>query len=150
MQKAISRCKAQPCARFIQNIRRNTIMELKKVSTENAPAAIGPYSQAIVCGNMVFTSGQIPINPATGAVETTTIQDQATQVMKNLGAVLQAAGSSFEKAVKTTCFLADMNDFAAFNAVYAEYFTTKPARSCVAIKTLPKNVLVEVEVIATL
>lgn len=125
-------------------------MELKKVSTENAPAAIGPYSQAIVCGNMVFTSGQIPINPATGAVETTTIQDQATQVMKNLGAVLQAAGSSFEKAVKTTCFLADMNDFAAFNAVYAEYFTTKPARSCVAVKTLPKNVLVEVEVIATL
>ena len=125
-------------------------MELKKVSTENAPAAIGPYSQAIVCGNMVFTSGQIPINPATGAVETTTIQDQATQVMKNLGAVLQAAGSSFEKAVKTTCFLADMNDFAEFNAVYAEYFTTKPARSCVAVKTLPKNVLVEVEVIATL
>ena len=125
-------------------------MELKKVSTEKAPAAIGPYSQAIVCGNMVFTSGQIPINPATGAVETTTIQDQATQVMKNLGAVLQAAGSSFEKAVKTTCFLADMNDFAEFNAVYAEYFTTKPARSCVAVKTLPKNVLVEVEVIATL
>ena len=125
-------------------------MELKKVSTKNAPAAIGPYSQAIVCGNMVFTSGQIPINPATGAVETTTIQDQATQVMKNLGAVLQAADSSFEKAVKTTCFLADMNDFAAFNAVYAEYFTTKPARSCVAVKTLPKNVLVEVEVIATL
>ena len=125
-------------------------MELKTVATDKAPAAIGPYSQAIVCGNMVFTSGQIPINPATGAVETTTIEEQAKQVMQNLGAVLVAAGSSFEKAVKTTCFLADMNDFAAFNAVYAEYFTTKPARSCVAVKTLPKNVLVEVEVIATL
>ncbi|MBE5750784.1 MAG: RidA family protein [Clostridiales bacterium] len=125
-------------------------MELKTVATDKAPAAIGPYSQAIVCGNIVFTSGQIPINPATGAVETTTIEEQAKQVMQNLGAVLAAAGSSFEKAVKTTCFLADMNDFAAFNAVYAEYFTTKPARSCVAVKTLPKNVLVEVEVIATL
>ena len=125
-------------------------MALKTVATDKAPAAIGPYSQAIVCGNIVFTSGQIPINPATGAVETTTIEEQAKQVMQNLGAVLAAAGSSFEKAVKTTCFLADMNDFAAFNAVYAEYFTTKPARSCVAVKTLPKNVLVEVEVIATL
>ena len=125
-------------------------MELKTVATDKAPAAIGPYSQAIVCGNIVFTSGQIPINPATGAVETTTIEEQAKQVMQNLGAVLAAAGSSFEKAVRTTCFLADMNDFAAFNAVYAEYFTTKPARSCVAVKTLPKNVLVEVEVIATL
>lgn len=125
-------------------------MELKKVSTEKAPAAIGPYSQAIVCGNMVFTSGQIPINPASGNVEAVTIEAQAEQVMKNLGEVLKAAGSGFEKAVKTTCFLADMNDFAAFNAVYAQYFTTKPARSCVAVKTLPKNVLVEVEVIATL
>lgn len=124
--------------------------ELKKVSTESAPAAIGPYSQAIICGNMVFTSGQIPINPASGNVETTTIEEQAEQVMRNLGEVLKAAGSSFEKAVKTTCFLADMGDFAAFNAVYAKYFTTKPARSCVAVKTLPKNVLVEVEVIATL
>lgn len=124
--------------------------ELKKVSTENAPAAIGPYSQAIVCGEMVFTSGQIPINPKSGNIEATSIQDQAEQVMKNLGAVLSAAGSSFEKAVKTTCFLADMADFAAFNEVYAKYFTTKPARSCVAVKTLPKNVLVEVEVIATL
>lgn len=124
--------------------------ELKKVSTESAPAAIGPYSQAIICGNMVFTSGQIPINPASGNVEATTIEEQAEQVMRNLGEVLKAAGSSFEKAVKTTCFLADMEDFAAFNAVYAKYFTTKPARSCVAVKTLPKNVLVEVEVIATL
>ena len=124
-------------------------MELKKVATENAPAAIGPYSQAIICGEMVFTSGQIPINPASGNIEATTIEEQAEQVMKNLGEVLKAAGSGFEKAVKTTCFLADMADFAAFNGVYAKYFTTKPARSCVAVKTLPKNVLVEVEVIAT-
>ena len=123
--------------------------ELKKVSTEKAPAAIGPYSQAIVCGEMVFTSGQIPINPASGNVEETTIEAQAEQVMKNLGAVLKASGSGFDKVIKTTCYLADMNDFAAFNAVYAKYFTTHPARSCVAVKTLPKNVLVEVEVIAT-
>lgn len=124
--------------------------ELKTVATEKAPAAIGPYSQAIVCGDMVFTSGQIPINPASGNVEAVTIEEQAEQVMKNLGEVLKAAGSCFEKAVKTTCFLADMSDFVAFNGVYAKYFTTKPARSCVAVKTLPKNVLVEVEVIATL
>ncbi len=124
-------------------------MELKKVSTELAPAAIGPYSQAIVCGELVFTSGQIPINPATGNVETTAIEEQAEQVMKNLGEVLKAAGSGYEKAIKTTCFLANMEDFAAFNGVYGKYFTTKPARSCVAVKTLPKNVLVEVEVIAT-
>ena len=126
------------------------MVELKTVSTEKAPAAIGPYSQAIVCGEMVFTSGQIPIDPSTGKVEATTIEAQAEQVMKNLGEVLKAAGTDFEKAVKTTCFLADMRDFSAFNAVYAKYFTTKPARSCVAVKTLPKNVLVEVEVIATL
>ena len=124
--------------------------ELKKVSTTNAPAAIGPYSQAIICGNMVFTSGQIAINPASGNVEATTIEAQAEQVMKNLGEVLKAAGRGFEKAVKTTCFLADMGDFVAFNGVYGKYFTTNPARSCVAVKTLPKNVLVEVEVIATL
>ena len=121
---------------------------LKKVYTKNAPEAIGPYSQAIICGNMLFTSGQVPINPATGNVETEGITDQATQVMKNLAAVLEEAGTTFEKVVKTTCFLADMADFAAFNAVYAEYFTSKPARSCVAVKTLPKNVLCEVEVIA--
>ena len=121
---------------------------LKKVYTSNAPEAIGPYSQAIICGNMLFTSGQIPINPATGDVEAEGITDQATQVMKNLSAVLAEAGTSFEKVVKTTCFLSDMADFAAFNAVYAEYFTSKPARSCVAVKTLPKNVLCEVEVIA--
>ena len=124
-------------------------MEIKKVSTGKAPAAIGPYSQAIICGDMVFTSGQIPINPANGNIEAVTIEEQAEQVMKNLQAVLEAAGSGFEKAVKTTCFLADMGDFAAFNGVYAKYFTTNPARSCVAVKTLPKNVLVEVEVIAT-
>ena len=123
-------------------------MEIEKVSTEKAPAAIGPYSQAIICGNMVFTSGQIPINPANGNIEAVTIEDQAEQVMCNLKAVLEAAGSSLDKAVKTTCFLADMGDFAAFNGVYAKYFTTNPARSCVAVKTLPKNVLVEVEVIA--
>ena len=121
---------------------------IKKVYTSAAPEAIGPYSQAIICGNMLFTSGQIPINPATGEVEAEGITDQATQVMKNLSAVLAEAGTSFEKVVKTTCFLSDMADFAAFNAVYAEYFTSKPARSCVAVKTLPKNVLCEVEVIA--
>ena len=126
------------------------MIELKKVATEKAPAAIGPYSQAVVCGEMVFTSGQIPINPASGNVEAQTITEQAEQVMQNLGAVLTAAGSSFEKAVKTTCFLADIADFAAFNEVYAKYFTTKPARSCVAVKDLPKGVKVEVEVIATL
>ena len=125
-------------------------MEIKQVSTQNAPAAIGPYSQAIIVGEMVFTSGQIPINPVSGNVEASTIIEQSEQVMKNLGEVLAAAGSSFEKAVKTTCFLADIADFAAFNEVYAKYFTTKPARSCVAVKTLPKGALVEVEVIATL
>lgn len=123
-------------------------MQLKKVATEKAPAAIGPYSQAIDCGEIVFTSGQIPINPATGNVEAVTIEEQTEQVMKNLGEVLAAAGSSFERAIKTTCFLADINDFAAFNGVYEKYFTEKPARSCVAVKDLPKGVKVEVEVIA--
>ena len=121
---------------------------IKKISTDKAPAAIGPYSQAIVSGNMVFTSGQIPINPATGNVEAVGIAAQTEQVMKNLGEVLSAAGSSYEKAIKTTCFLAEIADFAAFNEVYAKYFTEKPARSCVAVKDLPKGVLVEVEVIA--
>ncbi len=120
----------------------------KTVHTDTAPAAIGPYSQAVVTGNLVFTSGQIPINPATGNVEAVGIEAQTRQVMENLGEVLKAAGSSFEKAVKTTCFLADIADFAAFNGVYAEFFTSKPARSCVAVKDLPKGVLVEVEVIA--
>ncbi len=123
---------------------------LTKVATENAPKAIGPYSQAIVVGDMVFTSGQIPLCPTTGEIVGTDIVEQAEQVMKNLGEVLKAAGSSYEKAIKTTCFLADMSDFASFNSVYAKYFTEKPARSCVAVKTLPKNVLVEVEVIASL
>ncbi len=121
---------------------------MKKIYTDKAPAAIGPYSQAIVHGDMVFTSGQIPINPTTGNVEAEGIVAQTEQVMKNLGAVLDAAGASFESAIKTTCFLSDMADFAAFNQVYANYFTEKPARSCVAVKTLPKGVLVEVEVIA--
>ena len=125
-------------------------MTIQKVSTDKAPLAIGPYSQAIICGEMVFTSGQIPLNPQTNAVEAVTIEEQTEQVMQNLGAVLAQAGSSFEKAVKTTCFLADIADFGAFNAVYAKYFTTCPARSCVAVKDLPKGVKVEVEVIATL
>lgn len=120
----------------------------KTVSTHNAPAAIGPYSQAILCGNMLYTSGQIPLDPATGTVVGDNIRDQAEQVMKNLEAVLAAAGTSFDNTVKTTCFLADMADFAAFNEVYAAHITSAPARSCVAVKTLPKGVLVEVEVIA--
>ena len=120
----------------------------KIISTPHAPAAIGPYSQAILCGNMLYTSGQIPLDPATGVVVGDNIRDQAEQVMKNLAAVLAAAGTSFENAVKTTCFLADMGDFAVFNEVYAAYFTSNPARSCVAVKTLPKGVLVEVEVVA--
>ncbi len=122
----------------------------KIVSTDNAPAAIGPYSQAIISGNTVFTSGQIPINPASGAIEATDIKGQTEQVMKNLGEVLAAAGSSYGKAIKTTCFLANISDFAEFNEVYAKYFTGKPARSCVAVKDLPKGALVEVEVIAEL
>ena len=121
---------------------------INKISTEKAPKAIGPYSQAMVIGNMLYTSGQIPIDPATGNFVGTTVADQAEQVMKNLGAVLEAAGSSYEKAVKTTCFLADMADFAAFNEVYAKYFVSKPARSCVAVKDLPKGVLCEIEAIA--
>ena len=118
------------------------------ISTKNAPAAIGQYSQAIEINGLVFTSGQIAINPENGNIEATTIETQTEQVMKNLSAILEAAGTDMTKAVKTTCFLADMNDFSAFNEVYGKYFTTKPARSCVAVKTLPKNVLCEVEVIA--
>lgn len=115
---------------------------------KNAPDAIGPYSQAVVVNGLVFTSGQIAINPASGNVEAATIEAQTEQVCTNLKNVLEASGSSLEKAVKTVCFLKDMNDFAAFNAVYGKYFTEKPARSCVAVKQLPKDVLVEVEVIA--
>lgn len=121
---------------------------MKVVYTDKAPAAIGPYSQAMILNGVLFTSGQIPVNPATGEINGDTIETQAEQVMKNLGEVLKEAGSSFEKAVKTTCFLADMGDFAKFNEVYAKYYVNKPARSCVAVKTLPKNVLCEVEVIA--
>lgn len=120
------------------------------VYTKNAPDAIGPYSQAIVTGNLVFTSGQIAINPVSGAVEASTIEEQTEQVCKNLKAVLTEAGSSLENVIKTTCFLSDMADFAAFNQVYGKYFTGKPARSCVAVKTLPKNVLVEVEAVAVI
>ena len=123
---------------------------MKVVYTDQAPAAIGPYSQAIVLNDVLFTSGQIPVNPATGEIAGDTIEVQAEQVMKNLGAVLAEAGTSFKTAVKTTCFLADMGDFAKFNEVYAKYFVNKPARSCVAVKTLPKNVLCEVEVIAAI
>ena len=123
---------------------------MEKIHTKNAPDAIGPYSQAIKCGNLLFTSGQIAIDPATSTVEATDIVGQTEQVCKNLSAVLEAAGTTMEMVVKTTCFLSNMADFAAFNEVYAKYFVSKPARSCVAVKTLPKNVLVEVEVIAEL
>ena len=121
---------------------------MKKIFTDKAPAAIGPYSQAMVVGNLLYTSGQIPINPVSGNIEACGIEAQTEQVCKNLDAVLKAAGASFDSVVKTTCFLADMADFAAFNGVYAKYFTSCPARSCVAVKTLPKNVLVEIEAIA--
>ena len=123
-------------------------MDKKIISTDLAPKAIGPYSQAVVVGNTVYTSGQIPINPTTGNIETTTISEQTEQVMQNLKAVLLASGASFDTAVKTTCYLANISDFSAFNEVYAKYFTSNPARSCVAVKDLPKGALVEVEVIA--
>lgn len=123
---------------------------MRKIATDKAPAAIGPYSQAIAAGDFLFASGQIPINPASGAVEAEGITAQAEQVMKNIGAVLEEAGVTYAAVVKTTCFLADMADFAAFNAVYETYFTEKPARSCVAVKQLPKDVLCEVEVTAYL
>lgn len=121
---------------------------MEKIFTQQAPAAIGPYSQAVRTGNLVYTSGQIPIDPATGAIESADITGQTEQVMKNLRAVLEAAGSSPDRAVKTLCFLKNMDDFAAFNEVYARYFTGKPARSCVAVAALPKGALVEVEVVA--
>jgi 2-iminobutanoate/2-iminopropanoate deaminase len=121
---------------------------MKVISTKKAPAAIGPYCQAVVANGMLFTSGQIPIDPASGEVAGLDIEAQAEQVMKNLAAVLEEAGTGFEKVLKTTCFLSDMKDFAAFNGIYEKYFTGKPARSCVAVKQLPKNVLVEVELVA--
>ena len=120
----------------------------KVISTQKAPAAIGPYSQGIVAGPFLYASGQIPIEPATGEIKGEDILEQTEQVMKNVGAILEEAGYRYEDVVKTTCFLADMGDFAAFNGVYEKYFTGKPARSCVAVKQLPKNVLCEVEVIA--
>ena len=121
---------------------------IEKVSTSKAPAAIGPYSQALVVGNLVFTSGQIPLNPETGLLEGDTISEQTHRICRNLDEVLKAAGSSLKNAVKTVCYLSDMADFAAFNEVYAKYFTEKPARSCVAVKDLPKGALAEIEVIA--
>lgn len=122
---------------------------MQKIETSRAPAAIGPYSQGLITsGGLIFTSGQIPLDPATGELVGTTIGEQAEQVMKNLGAVLESAGSGFGKAIKTTCYLADMDDFAAFNDVYAKYFVTKPARSCFAVKSLPKGALCEVECVA--
>lgn len=123
---------------------------MEYVATNNAPGAIGPYSQAVKANGMLFTSGQIPINPETNTVEAATIEEQTEQVCKNLKAVVEAAGSSMEKVVKTVCFLADINDFAVFNEVYAKYFVSKPARSCVAVKDLPKGVKCEVELIAEL
>lgn len=119
---------------------------MKKIETQHAPAAIGPYSQAIVTRNMLYASGQIPIDPATGELVAGDVSAQAEQVMKNIDAVLKAAGTELGQVVKTTCYLTDMQNFAAFNAVYEKYFVTKPARSCVAVKELPKNALVEVEV----
>ena len=121
---------------------------MKRIYTDKAPAAIGPYSQGYISNGFFFTSGQVPLDPATGAIVGEEITAQTEQVMKNLGALLEAAGTDFTNVVKTTCFLADMGDFAAFNEIYGRYFTEKPARSCVAVKTLPKNVLVEVELIA--
>lgn len=121
---------------------------IKKVNTNRAPAAIGPYSQATIYGNLLFTSGQIPVNPKTGEIVGNDIEAQASQVMENLAAVLEEGGSSFEKVVKATCFLKNMDDFDRFNEVYAKYFTSKPARSCVAVRKLPKDVLCEVEVVA--
>ena len=120
---------------------------MKVIETKNAPGAIGPYSQGFISNGFVFSSGQIPVDPDTGEIPET-IEEQALQSCKNVGAILEAAGSNFDKVVKATCFLADMADFAAFNTVYADYFTSKPARSCVAVKELPKGVLCEIEVIA--
>ena len=123
---------------------------IKKITTDKAPAAIGPYSQGIIANGFLFATGQIPINPATGAIEGETITEQAELVMKNIGEILKEAGTTYENVVKTTCFLADMADFGAFNTVYERYFTGKPARSCVAVKQLPRDVLCEVEVIGVI
>ena len=135
---------------FHRNREENNMNKITKIHTDNAPAAVGPYSQAIAAGGMLYTSGQIALDPATGEIVGDDIKAQAEQVMKNLAAVLTEAGTSQEKVIKTTCFLKDMGDFGAFNEVYGAFFTEKPARSCVAVKTLPKDVLCEVEVIAVL
>lgn len=123
---------------------------MKYVSTDKAPAAIGPYSQGMIHGDLLFTSGQIPLSPETGEIVGSTIRDQALQVMKNMQGLLESQNAGFEQVIKTTCFLADMGDFVVFNEIYAEYFTGKPARSCVAVKTLPKGVLCEVEAIVSM
>ena len=123
---------------------------IEYIVTDKAPAAIGPYSQAIKAGGFLYASGQIPINPVTGQIDTTTIEEQTERVCQNIGEILKAAGTDYEHVIKTTCFLAEMGDFAAFNGVYEKYFTGKPARSCVAVKKLPKDVLCEVEVVAYL
>lgn len=133
---------------MIMDLFSERIKVMKYISTDKAPAAIGPYSQAIVTGNLLFASGQIALDPATGAVKGETIAEQTTTVCENIGEILKAAGTTYDKVVKTTCFLADIADFAAFNEVYAKYFTGKPARSCVAVKDLPKKVLCEIEIIA--
>lgn len=135
---------------FYRNREENNMNKITKIHTDNAPAAVGPYSQAIAAGGMLYTSGQIALDPATGEIVGDDIKAQAEQVMKNLAAVLTEAGTSQENVIKTTCFLKDMGDFGAFNEVYGAFFTEKPARSCVAVKTLPKDVLCEVEVIAVL
>lgn len=135
---------------FHRNREENNMNKITKIHTDNAPAAVGPYSQAIAAGGMLYTSGQIALDPATGEIVGDDIKAQAEQVMKNLAAVLVEAGTSQENVIKTTCFLKDMGDFGAFNEVYGAFFTEKPARSCVAVKTLPKDVLCEVEVIAVL
>lgn len=136
-----------PKKKSLQEIRKE-VLDMKKVATTKAPGAIGPYSQAVICEGIVYTSGQICLDPETGDVVEGGIAEQTHRVCKNLGAVLEEAGTDFDHVIKTTCFLADMGDFAAFNEVYGEYFTSKPARSCVAVKDLPKGVLCEVEVIA--
>ncbi len=134
--------------REMQTLPKEEEKRMKKVSTDKAPAAIGPYSQGIIAGGFLYASGQIPINPATGEIEGADITSQTDLVCRNIGEILKAAGTDYEHVVKTSCFLAEMGDFAAFNGVYEKYFTGKPARSCVAVKQLPKSVLCEIEIIA--
>ncbi len=123
---------------------------MKTISTSSAPSAIGPYSQAVIANGFIFASGQIPLNPATGTISETSIEEQTRRIVKNIAAVLDAAGSDLAHVVKTTCFLKNMSDFQAFNAVYAEYFVSRPARSCVEVSALPKNALIEIEIVALL